>query len=86
MSRLRSIWLVAEREIIERGRSRGFILSVLFTTLLVVGSIILPSILFNDDDPTQVGPRRAGSGRPRRGDDSDRVAVRRRTGGHDLPR
>ena len=42
MSRLRSIWLVAKREIIERGRSRGFILSVLFTTLLVVGSIILP--------------------------------------------
>ena len=55
MSRLRSIWLVAKREIIERGRSRGFILSVLFTTLLVVGSIILPSILFDDDEPTQVG-------------------------------
>ena len=32
MSRWRSIWLVARREILERGRSRGFILSVLFTT------------------------------------------------------
>ena len=32
MSRWRSIWLVAKREILERGRSRGFILSVLFTT------------------------------------------------------
>ena len=28
MSRWRSIWLVARREILERGRSRGFILSV----------------------------------------------------------
>ncbi len=55
MSRWRSVWLVAKREILERGRSRGFLLSVLFTTLLVVGSIILPSILFNDDDPTAVG-------------------------------
>ena len=66
MSRLRSIWLVARREIIERGRSRGFLLSVLFTTALVVGSIIVPSILFDDDEPTQVGARRAGAGRPRR--------------------
>jgi ABC-2 type transport system permease protein len=55
MSRLRSIWLVARREIIERGRSRGFILSVLFTTLIVVGSIIVPTILFRDDEVTQVG-------------------------------
>ena len=55
MSRLRSIWLVARREIIERGRSRGFILSVLFTTLLVVGSIIVPTVLFRDDEVTQIG-------------------------------
>ena len=32
MSRWRSVWLVARREILERGRSRGFILSVVFTT------------------------------------------------------
>jgi ABC-2 type transport system permease protein len=55
MSRLRSIWLVARREIIERGRSRGFVFSVLFTTALVMASIIVPSILFDDDEPTQVG-------------------------------
>ena len=30
MSRWRSVWLVARREIIERGRSRGFVLSVAF--------------------------------------------------------
>mgnify|MGYP001042116672 CR=1 FL=1 len=43
MSRWRSIWLVAKREILERGRSRGFILSVLFTTVLVVGAFVVPS-------------------------------------------
>ena len=55
MSRLRSIWLVARREILERGRSRGFLLSVLFTTLLVVGSIFVPAVLFRDDEVTQIG-------------------------------
>ena len=55
MSRLRSVWLVAKREIIERGRSRGFLFSVLFTTALVVGSIVVPPLLFGNDDPTPVG-------------------------------
>ena len=39
MSRWRSIWLVARREILERGRSRGFLFSVLFTTVLVAGLV-----------------------------------------------
>jgi ABC-2 type transport system permease protein len=55
MSRWRSIWLVARREILERGRSRGFILSVLFTTALVVGSFLVPSLLFRDDETTTIG-------------------------------
>lgn len=55
MSRGRSIWLVARREILERGRSRGFILSVFFTTALVVGSFLVPSILFRDDGVTRIG-------------------------------
>jgi ABC-2 type transport system permease protein len=50
MSRWRSIWLVAKREILERGRSRGFIFSVLFTTVLVVGSFVVPTILFGDEE------------------------------------
>ena len=54
MSRWRSVWLVARREIIERGRSRGFVLSVLFTTLLVVGSFVVPTLLFGDDT-TKIG-------------------------------
>ena len=55
MPRWRSIWLVARREILERGRSRGFILSVLFTTLIVVGSFVVPALLFGDEDATKVG-------------------------------
>jgi ABC-2 type transport system permease protein len=55
MSRWRSVWLVARREIIERGRSRGFVLSVLFTTVLVIGSFLLPTILFGDDEATRIG-------------------------------
>ena len=55
MSRWRSVWLVARREILERGRSRGFILSVFLTTALVMGSFIIPTILFGDDDVTKIG-------------------------------
>ena len=55
MSRWRSVWLVAKREIIERGRSRGFIFSVFFTTLLVVGSFVVPTLLFGDEDTTMIG-------------------------------
>jgi ABC-2 type transport system permease protein len=55
MPRWRSIWLVARREILERGRSRGFILSVAFTTLIVVGSFLIPAIVFGGDNPTKVG-------------------------------
>jgi ABC-2 type transport system permease protein len=65
MSRWRSIWLVARREILERGRSRGFILSVFLTTALVVGSIVVPTVLFRDDEITQLGvvdPPPAGLG------------------------
>jgi ABC-2 type transport system permease protein len=55
MSRWRSIWLVARREVLERGRSRGFILSVFLTTALVIGSFIAPTLLFGGDDVTRVG-------------------------------
>ncbi len=55
MSRWRSVWLVARREILERGRSRGFLLGVLLTTALVVGSIVVSSTLFRDDAPVRLG-------------------------------
>ena len=55
MSRWRNVWLVARREILERARSRGFVLSVLLTTLLVIGSFVLPSVLFGDDEARTIG-------------------------------
>jgi len=55
MSRARSIWLVARRELLERGRSRGFIVSVLFTTVIIIGSFVVPVVFFGDDGPTQIG-------------------------------
>lgn len=45
MSRWRAVWLVARREILERGRSRAFILSLGLTLVLILAGIFLPSIL-----------------------------------------
>ena len=64
MPRWRSIWLVARREILERGRSRGFILSVAFTTLIVVGSFVDPGDPVRRRQPDQGRHRRAVAARP----------------------
>ena len=48
MRSLRSIRLVAMREILERGRSRGYLLSLVFTLLLLGAGFILPSLLLGD--------------------------------------
>jgi ABC-2 type transport system permease protein len=48
MSRLRAIRLVAMREILERGRSRGYLLSMLFTLFLLVGGFVLPGLFFGN--------------------------------------
>jgi ABC-2 type transport system permease protein len=55
VSRWQSILLVAKREVLERGRSRGFILSMLFTTAIIIGSFALPAILIGNEGPTRVG-------------------------------
>jgi ABC-2 type transport system permease protein len=55
VSRLRAIWLVAKREVIERGRSRGFLFSVAFTTLVIVGFIVVPTFIQGDDGIRRVG-------------------------------
>ena len=55
MSRARSIWLVARREVFERGRSRGFIFSVLFTTLIIVASFFIPALIIGDQAATRIG-------------------------------
>jgi ABC-2 type transport system permease protein len=54
MSRLRAIRLVAMREIIERGRSRGYVLSLVFTVFLLLAGFVLPSFLLGDEEPTRL--------------------------------
>ena len=55
MNSFRSIWLVARREILERVRNRGFIVSVLVTSLLVVGPILLSEVLAGETVERTVG-------------------------------
>ena len=50
MSRVRAVRLVAMREIIERGRSKGYIGSLLFTVFLIVAGVILPSMFLGSPD------------------------------------
>ncbi len=48
MSRLRAIRLVAMREVMERGRSRGYLASLLFTVFLLGAGFILPTMFLAD--------------------------------------
>ena len=39
------IWLVARREMLERGRSRGFLFSVLLSVAIIAAGLFLPSLI-----------------------------------------
>lgn len=45
MSRGRAVWLVARRELLERGRSRAFALSLIVSVGLIVAGIVLPTLI-----------------------------------------
>jgi len=45
MSRRRAIYLVARRELLERGRSRAFLFSLLLSVAIVLGGIFLPALI-----------------------------------------
>jgi ABC-2 type transport system permease protein len=53
--RLRSIWLVARREILERGRSRGYLLSLGFTVFILVAAFLAPVLLASQSGPLKLG-------------------------------
>jgi ABC-2 type transport system permease protein len=48
MNRLRAVRLVATREILERGRSRGYLLALVFTVFILVAGFLLPILLVGD--------------------------------------
>ena len=84
MPRWRSVWLVARREILERGRSRGFILSVAFTTAHRDRLVPRPGHPVRRGPGDQDRPRGAGAGGPPGDDRVDRAAVRPERRDHDL--
>ena len=49
MRRIRAVRLVAMREILERGRSRGYLLSLLFTVILLGAGFVLPALLLGQE-------------------------------------
>lgn len=54
MNSLQAIWLVARREIRERGKSKGYIISTFLTIILVGGAIALPALLEGGPDTNEV--------------------------------
>lgn len=52
MTAARAVWLVTWREIRERGKSRAYLFSSVFTVLILVGIIILPNAIEGGDDVT----------------------------------
>ena len=55
MNDVRQTWLVAAREIRERGRSRAFLVSLLLMLLAVAAAIALPALLDNGAGTKDVG-------------------------------
>jgi ABC-2 type transport system permease protein len=53
--RLRTIRLVAAREIAERARTKGFWGSLLLTVGLILAAVVVPAVVFADDDTLDVG-------------------------------
>ena len=50
MNRVRAVRLVAMREVVERGRSRGYLASLLFTLFLLVAGFVLPTVFLGNPD------------------------------------
>jgi ABC-2 type transport system permease protein len=55
MSRARAIWLVARRELLERGRSKGFLAGLILTEVFVVGSMLLQAAFASGENRLEVG-------------------------------
>ena len=54
MNRARAIRLVAMREVTERGRSKGYVLSLLFTLFLLLAGFVLPAVFLGNPEAIQL--------------------------------
>lgn len=55
MSRWRAILLVARREILERARTKAFLISLALTVVLILAGVFLPSIIGGGPDRSRLG-------------------------------
>ncbi|MEE3849257.1 ABC transporter permease [Gordonia sp. LSe1-13] len=51
----RSIWLVAEREIVTRAKTKSFVISTALLMVVIVAGAIVLNLLTGDDEPERVG-------------------------------
>ena len=52
---MRGLWLVAKRELRERGRSKGFLISSAISVVIILALIVLPQVVGGDPESYQVG-------------------------------
>jgi ABC-2 type transport system permease protein len=55
MSRRRAIWLVARRELLERGRSRAFLFSMILSVGIILAGVFLPTLIGKATDAQHLG-------------------------------
>lgn len=59
---MKNLWLVTKRELRERGRSRGFILSSVLSVVILLGIILIPQALGGEADTFEIGAVGEGNG------------------------
>ena len=55
MNGLGTMWMVARRELRERGRSKSFLITTIVTLVIVVGLVVLPEVIGGGTSEYQVG-------------------------------
>lgn len=55
MTGITGMWVVARRELRERGRSKSFVISFVVTLLLVIGALIVPRLLGGGPTTNEIG-------------------------------
>jgi ABC-2 type transport system permease protein len=55
VTRRRAVWLVARRELLERGRSRAFILSVAISVAIILAAVLVPALIASGERVNRLG-------------------------------